>query len=57
MSSPSAPEVTPAAGLGHPRWVRLSHWIGAASMITLAFSGFVILMAHPRLYWGRSATT
>jgi thiosulfate reductase cytochrome b subunit len=52
MSSPSAPEVTRAAGLGHPRWVRLSHWIGAASMITLAFSGFVILMAHPRLYWG-----
>jgi thiosulfate reductase cytochrome b subunit len=24
----------------------------AASVLTLAFSGFVILMAHPRLYWG-----
>lgn len=40
------------AGLGHPRWVRISHWIVAASVLTLAFTGFVILMAHPRLYWG-----
>ena len=44
-----------AAGLphgGHARWVRLSHWIVALSVLTLAVSGFVILMAHPRLYWG-----
>lgn len=37
---------------GHARWVRISHWILAASALTLAVSGFVILMAHPRLYWG-----
>jgi len=36
----------------HARWVRLAHWVGTASFITLAFTGFVILMAHPRLYWG-----
>ena len=36
----------------HTRWVRVFHWIGAVSVLTLAFSGFVILMAHPRLYWG-----
>ncbi len=36
----------------HARWVRLSHWMLAASILTLAYSGFVILMAHPRLYWG-----
>jgi hypothetical protein len=24
----------------------------AASVLTLALTGFVILMAHPRLYWG-----
>jgi thiosulfate reductase cytochrome b subunit len=44
-----------ASGLphgGHARWVRLSHWIVAMSVLTLAVSGFVILMAHPRLYWG-----
>jgi thiosulfate reductase cytochrome b subunit len=37
---------------GHALWVRLSHWILAASVLTLALTGFVILMAHPRLYWG-----
>ena len=36
----------------HARWVRISHGILTASLLTLAFSGFVILMAHPRLYWG-----
>ena len=37
---------------GHTRWVRISHWIVTFSFMTLAFTGFVILMAHPRLYWG-----
>src|SRR3982751_4681845 len=39
---------------GHARWVRISHAILTASVLTLAFSGFVILMAHPRLYWGKA---
>jgi len=39
---------------GHTRWVRISHWIVSVSFLTLAFSGFVILMAHPRLYWGEA---
>ena len=33
-------------------WVRVSHWITTASVATLAYTGVVILMAHPRLYWG-----
>jgi thiosulfate reductase cytochrome b subunit len=37
---------------GHAGWVRISHAIATASLLTLACSGFVILMAHPRLYWG-----
>jgi thiosulfate reductase cytochrome b subunit len=37
---------------GHTGWVRITHWIVAASVLTLAVSGFTILMAHPRLYWG-----
>jgi thiosulfate reductase cytochrome b subunit len=37
---------------GHAGWVRVSHWIVAASVLTLGLTGFVILMAHPRLYWG-----
>jgi thiosulfate reductase cytochrome b subunit len=39
---------------GHALWVRLSHWVLALAILTLAFSGFVILMAHPRLYWGKA---
>jgi len=38
----------------HARWVRISHWIATASVLTLAFTGIVILMAHPRLYWGEA---
>jgi hypothetical protein len=38
--------------LRHKRWVKSTHWIITMSFIALAFSGFVILMAHPRLYWG-----
>ncbi|MET0167665.1 MAG: cytochrome b/b6 domain-containing protein [Vicinamibacterales bacterium] len=37
---------------GHARWVRISHWVATVSLLTLAFTGVVILMAHPRLYWG-----
>lgn len=39
---------------GHARWFRILHWFLAASVLTLAVSGFVILMAHPRLYWGKA---
>lgn len=38
--------------MGHTGWVRMSHWMLAASVLTLAVSGVIILMAHPRLYWG-----
>jgi thiosulfate reductase cytochrome b subunit len=37
---------------GHAGWVRVSHWIVAASVLTLGLTGVVILLAHPRLYWG-----
>ena len=47
---PQPPVQTGATG--HTRWVRISHWIVTLSFLTLAFSGFVILMCHPRLYWG-----
>ncbi len=49
-----AGDVSLPDGAGHVRWVRISHWIVALSVLTLAFSGFVILMAHPRLYWGKT---
>lgn len=43
---------TRSKDIGHKPWVRLSHWVITLSFLTLAFSGFVILMCHPRLYWG-----
>jgi len=36
----------------HKRWVKAFHWIVVLSFLTLAFSGYEILMVHPRLYWG-----
>src|SRR4030095_7431545 len=36
----------------HAFWVRVSHWLIAFSVLTLAYSGFYILLVHPRLYWG-----
>jgi thiosulfate reductase cytochrome b subunit len=45
-----ASDETPKAG--HTRSVRICHWIVTLCFLTLAFTGVVILMAHPRLYWG-----
>lgn len=42
----------PETAVRHAVWVRLSHWIGAVGFIALCISGFMILMVHPRLYWG-----
>jgi thiosulfate reductase cytochrome b subunit len=48
-------EVAEAAPVvGHAAWVRISHALLSASLLLLAFTGFVILMAHPRLYWGEA---
>ena len=52
MAQTSSDPQIDATGAGHARWARASHWIVAVSVMTLVFSGFVILMAHPRLYWG-----
>lgn len=42
----------PPPAAPHARWVRCTHWIVAVSFLVLAVSGFLILMVHPRLYWG-----
>ena len=44
----------PGTRQGHRLWVRLSHWTITISFLVLAFSGYVILMSHPRLYWGNA---
>lgn len=44
----------PVVANPHRLWIRITHWCITISFLTLAFTGFVILMAHPRLYWGNT---
>lgn len=39
---------------GHRGWVRISHWVVALAFATLVVTGILILMVHPRLYWGEA---
>lgn len=51
------PHPIPSASLALPRHrlsVRLWHWINAVAFMTMLISGFIILLAHPRLYWGEA---
>src|SRR5215510_8889748 len=48
------PDQTSPHRPAHAPWVRLCHWLLAASVLALGVSGFVVLMAHPRLYWGEA---
>lgn len=38
----------------HSSVVRITHWINALSFFSLLISGFAILLAHPRFYWGEA---
>ena len=38
----------------HNAVVRITHWINALSFFGLLVSGFAILLAHPRFYWGEA---
>lgn len=38
----------------HSRWVKASHWVITISFFLLAFTGFEIIMVHPRFYWGET---
>lgn len=38
----------------HSVLVRVTHWITTLSFLSLLVSGILILIAHPRLYWGET---
>ena len=40
--------------LRHSAVVRATHWITALGFLSLLVSGILILIAHPRLYWGET---
>ena len=44
--------VSTIVNVQHKRWVKATHWIITLSFLALTYSGFEILMVHPRLYWG-----
>jgi thiosulfate reductase cytochrome b subunit len=51
---PGLATVTDPVRVPHKRWVKISHWLITASFFTLTYTGYVILKAHPRLYWGET---
>jgi thiosulfate reductase cytochrome b subunit len=38
----------------HSVLVRVTHWLNAISFLALVVSGFAIILAHPRFYWGET---
>lgn len=51
---PANEHTNEGASGGHALRVRITHGLIACAVLVLAFSGYVILMAHPRLYWGKA---
>ena len=46
------PKTISSENFRHKGWVKGSHWIMTLSFLALVFSGIMILMVHPRFYWG-----
>jgi len=38
----------------HGATVRVTHWITVVAFLALAFSGYMIILTHPRFYWGET---
>jgi thiosulfate reductase cytochrome b subunit len=58
-NSAQAAVVPEARGFESPRHsalIRITHWITALSFVGLLVSGFAILLAHPKLYWGETGS-
>src|SRR4051812_44677489 len=49
---PVSPETPTPSAAPHAGWVKSTHWVMTISFLLLVFSGYEILMVHPRLYWG-----
>jgi len=50
----SIPQNQKTESTRHKRWVKSTHFIITLSFLALTVSGYVILMSHPRLYWGKA---
>jgi thiosulfate reductase cytochrome b subunit len=56
LSSLAGPSLDAADHPRHAATVRITHWINTFSFFGLLLSGFAILLAHPRFYWGETGT-
>ena len=54
MTSQATTSAAESGAARHPLFVRVTHWVNAASTLALLVSGVAILLAHPRLYWGET---
>lgn len=46
-----------SAAARRPLWIRWTHWLIVISVLIAMGSGVMILVAHPRLYWGQSGNS
>jgi len=54
ISTTITPQPLVTVAQRHPLWVRIAHLLVTISFLALLFSGYEILMVHPRLYWGNA---
>ena len=38
----------------HSALVRITHWLTVVAFLALALSGYLIILTHPRFYWGET---
>ena len=54
LPAASIREETQPDSARHSLLVRVTHWLNTISFIALVVSGFAIILAHPRFYWGET---
>jgi thiosulfate reductase cytochrome b subunit len=51
-SSATPAAAVPGAAVRHTATVRLTHWVVTLCFVALLVSGILIVVSHPRFYWG-----
>jgi thiosulfate reductase cytochrome b subunit len=54
LPGPAIRETQTADSARHSLVVRITHWLTTIAFISLVVSGFAIILAHPRFYWGET---
>jgi thiosulfate reductase cytochrome b subunit len=54
LPGPAIREASQPDSSRHSLLVRVTHWLNTISFVALVVSGFAIILAHPRFYWGET---